>query len=50
MEAVLRLDGVGVGMIPYGVPAYARSLGLRTLPGVRGTETLVKRWLPPGSR
>ena len=43
----MRVDGVGVGMTRYGVPAYARSLGLRTLSGV-GTETPVKRLVAAG--
>jgi hypothetical protein len=42
-QAVLRVDGPVVGMTSYGVPSYARSLGLRTLMGVGGSETLVKK-------
>jgi hypothetical protein len=42
VQAALRVDGPIVGMTPYGVPAYARSLGLRAVMGVGGTATLIK--------
>jgi hypothetical protein len=42
VQAVLRADGPAAGMTPYGVPSYARSVGLRALSGVGGTEALVK--------
>jgi hypothetical protein len=42
VQSVLRVDGPIVGMTPYGVPAYARSLGLRALMGVGGTARLIK--------
>ena len=48
IEAVLRPDGVEVGMTQYGVPAYTGSLGIRTLVGAGGTETLVKRLVAAG--
>lgn len=47
-QAVLRVDGPGAGMTPYGVPSYARSLGLRTLSGVGGTAALVKALVARG--
>ena len=42
VRAVLRVDGTSAGMTPYGVPTYARSVGLRTLMGVGGSLELVK--------
>jgi predicted double-glycine peptidase len=42
IQAVLRVDGPSRGMMSYGVPAYARSLGMRALVGVGGTEALIK--------
>ncbi len=48
VQAVLRVDGPSAGMTPYGVPTYARSVGLRALSGVGGTETLVKRLIAAG--
>jgi hypothetical protein len=48
VQAVLRVDGPSAGMTPYGVPSYARSLGLRVLSGVGGTETLVKGLIAAG--
>ncbi len=48
VEDVLRVDGSVAGMTPYGVPSYARSLGLRALSGVGGTETLVKGLIAAG--
>jgi uncharacterized protein len=48
VQAMLRVDGPSAGMTPYGVPAYARSVGLRALSGVGGTEILVKRLIGAG--
>src|SRR5437660_3706235 len=48
VQAMLRVDGRGAGMTPYGVPSYARSLGLRTLSGVGGTPRLVKALIAAG--
>ncbi len=48
VQAVLRVDGPDAGMTPYGVPSYARSLGLRALAGVGGTATLVKALVAGG--
>lgn len=48
VQAVLRVDGPNRGMEPYGVPAYARSVGLRALVGVGGTAALVKALLSNG--
>src|SRR5919201_1476629 len=48
IQAVLRVDGPARGMAPYGVPAYARSLGLRVLVGVGGTQALVKALISNG--
>ncbi len=42
VQSVLRVDGPVVGTTPYGVPAYARGLGLRTLMGVGGSPRLIK--------
>ena len=48
VQAALRVDGPIVGMTPYGVPAYARSLGLRVLMGVGGTSRLIKYFVQHG--
>jgi hypothetical protein len=48
IQAVQRVDGPTRGMTPYGVPAYARSLGMRALVGVGGTEALVKALISNG--
>jgi predicted double-glycine peptidase len=48
IQAVLRVDGPARGMTPYGVPGYARSVGLRALVGVGGTEALVKALVSNG--
>jgi hypothetical protein len=47
-QAVLRADGNTHGMTPYGVPGYARGLGMRALLGVGGTATLVKSLISNG--
>jgi hypothetical protein len=48
VQSVLRVDGYSTGMTPYGVPAYARSVGLRTSMGVGGAEKLVKAMVANG--
>ena len=48
VQAVLRADNNPGGMGPYGVPAYARSLGLRALLGVEGTPALIKAFISNG--
>jgi hypothetical protein len=48
VQSVLRADGNPRGMSPYGVPAYARSLGLRAMLGIAGSERLVKLLLTNG--
>ena len=48
VQAILRVDGPSAGMTPYGVPAYARSLGLRTLSGAGGSVALVKGLIAGG--
>lgn len=48
VQAVLRVDGLGRGMAPFGVPSYARSLGLRALVGVGGTQALIKALVSNG--
>ncbi len=48
VQAVLRADGNARGMTPYGVPGYARGLGLSALLGVGGTTTLVKALISNG--
>lgn len=42
VQAYLRADGNPNGMVPYGVPAYARSLGFRAILGTGGSRALVK--------
>jgi predicted double-glycine peptidase len=42
VQQVLRADGNPAGMVPYGIPQYARSLGLGHVIGTRGTDKLVK--------
>ena len=48
IQAILRVDGPARGMTPYGVPGYARSLGVRALVGVGGTAALVKALISNG--
>ena len=48
VQGVLRVDGPSVGMTPYGLPAYARSLSLLTLSGVGGSAALVKDLIAGG--
>src|SRR5579875_1693382 len=40
VQAVLRADGNAHGMAPYRVPAYMRSLGMRAVLGIAGSERL----------
>lgn len=42
VQAVVRGDGSPGGMAPFGVPGYARSLGLRAMVGVAGTPHVIK--------
>jgi hypothetical protein len=48
VKAVLRGDGNPYGMAPYDVPAYMRSLGMRALIGIAGSEKLVKSLVSNG--
>jgi hypothetical protein len=48
VRAVLRGDGNPYGMAPYGVPAYMRSLGMRALLGIDGSERLLKELIANG--
>lgn len=48
VQAVLRVDGPSAGMTPYGVPAYARNVGLRCVIGVGGSPALVKALIAAG--
>jgi uncharacterized protein len=48
VQAVLRADGDALGMAPYGVPAYMRSIGMQALLGVNGSERLVKALIANG--
>lgn len=48
VQAILRVDGPSAGMTPYGIPAYARSLGLRALSGVGGSAALIKGLIAGG--
>lgn len=47
-QAALRVDGPEAGMTPYGIPAYARSLGLRSRVGVGGTAMVIKALVAAG--
>ena len=47
-QLVLRADNNPRGMWPYGVPGYARSVGMRALVGVAGTPRLVKALVSNG--
>jgi predicted double-glycine peptidase len=48
VQAVLRADGNPGGMSPFGIPSYARSLGLSTLIGAAGSDDLVKAFIANG--
>ena len=48
VQSVLRVDGSSIGMTPYGVPSYARRVGLRSTMGVGGTEVLAKSLVATG--
>lgn len=48
VQAALRVDGPVTGMTPYGVPAYARGVGLRALMGVGGSDRLIKLLVSAG--
>ena len=47
-QVVLRADGNTHGMSLFGVPSYARSVGLDTLMGVAGNEALLKALISNG--
>jgi uncharacterized protein len=47
-QLVLRADNSPSGMAPYGVPSYARSLGMGALLGVEGTPRLIKALVSNG--
>ncbi|MBV9280541.1 MAG: C39 family peptidase [Chloroflexi bacterium] len=47
-QAVLRGDSSPYGMAPYGVPTYARSLGLEAMVGAAGTDRLLKALISNG--
>jgi len=47
-QLVLRADNNPRGMWPYGVPGYARSVGVRALVGVAGTPRLIKALVSNG--
>jgi len=48
VRVVLRVNGIGRGMSPYGVPGYARNVGVRALVGVGGSEKLIKDLISNG--
>lgn len=48
VQAVLRVNGIGRGMSPYGVPGYAKSAGVQALVGVGGSEALIKELISNG--
>lgn len=45
---VLRADGDPAGMVAFGLPAYARGLGLSVLMGVEGTDRTVEALVANG--
>ncbi len=47
-QALLRPDGNSRGMMPYPVPSYIHSLGMSSLMGVGGNDTLVKALVANG--
>lgn len=42
VQDVVRADGSPRGMAPFGVPGYMRTLGMRGLLGVTGTQRMIK--------
>ncbi len=42
VQSVIRADGNPYGTTPYGVPAYMRSLSMRALLGIAGSERVIK--------
>jgi uncharacterized protein len=48
VQAVLRADGNPGGMAPFGIPAYARGLGMSALMGAGGTDAVLKGLLASG--
>lgn len=48
VQAAVRADNAPWGMAPFGVPGYARSVGMRALLGAGGTERLIKALISNG--
>lgn len=48
VQAFLRADGNPNGMVPYGVPSYARSLGFGAILGTGGSRALIKALVANG--
>ena len=48
VQSVLRADGNPYGMAPFGIPAYARSLGMAAFMGAGGSDALVKALVANG--
>jgi hypothetical protein len=48
VQAVLRADGNPNGMAPFGIPAYARSLGMSAFMGTGGNQQLIKSLIAGG--
>ena len=48
VQAVLRADNNPRGMAPYGLPLYARTLGMRAMIGPAGSERLIKALISNG--
>lgn len=48
VQAVLRADGNSRGMAPFGIPGYAKDLGMRALLGVEANQVLVKALVSNG--
>jgi predicted double-glycine peptidase len=48
VQAFLRPDGNPNGMLPYGVPSYARSLGFGAILGTAGSRALIKALVASG--
>jgi hypothetical protein len=48
VQSVLRADGNPGGMSPFGIPSYARGLGMATLMGAGGSDALMKALVAGG--
>jgi len=48
VQSVLRADGNRGGMSPFGIPGYARGLGMSALIGAGGNDTVIKTLVANG--